>query len=177
MGAPRSTRAAGVPPVIIPPGSLPTAPRPSRATSSESHATSSWRAARRTRSWSSSEPRPSTRVKRRAPRTGGNMADEGRQKDAMDVLQAWVDDYNDRARPTIRLGSAGEAGGAQLRLKYSPAEGQIAILHLVAVNRDGRAAILVRRFEGPAAEAAVEAGLWASTQLGRRQSRFTSWAR
>src|SRR2546428_9675713 len=76
------------------------------------------------------------------------MADEGRQKDAMDVLQAWVDDYNGRARPTIRLGSAGEARGAQLRLKYSPAEGQIAILHLVAVNRDGRAAILVRRVSG-----------------------------
>jgi len=73
------------------------------------------------------------------------MADEGRQKDAMDVLQAWVDQYNGRAGPTIRLGSAGEAGGAQLRLKYSPAEGQ-----------------------GPAAEAAVEAGMWASTQLGRR---------
>src|SRR5438094_115812 len=104
------------------------------------------------------------------------MADEGRQKDAMDVLQAWVDDYNGRAQPTIRLGSAGEAGGAQLRLKYSPAEGQVAILHMVAVNRDGRAAILVRRFEGPAAEAAVEAGLGASTQLGRRESRFTSWA-
>src|SRR5438046_6079219 len=64
------------------------------------------------------------------------MADEGRQKDAMDVLQAWVDDYNGRAQPTIRLGSAGEAGGAQLRLKYSPAEGQVAILHMVAVNRD-----------------------------------------
>jgi hypothetical protein len=96
------------------------------------------------------------------------MADEGRQKDAMDVLQAWVDQYNGRAGPTIRLGSAGEAGGAQLRLKYTPAEGQVSILHLVAVNRDGRAAILVRRFEGPAAEAAVEAGMWASTQLGRR---------
>src|SRR5256885_7567023 len=88
------------------------------------------------------------------------MPDAERQKDAMDVLQAWVDDYNGRARPTIRLGSAGEAGGAQLRLKYSPAEGHIAILHLVAVNRDGRAAILVRRFEGPAAEAAGEAGGW-----------------
>ena len=96
------------------------------------------------------------------------MPDAERQKDVMDVLQAWVDEYNSRARPTVRLGSAGEAGGAQLRLKYSPAEGQIAILHLVAVNRDGRAAILVRRFEGAAAEAAVEAGLWASTQLGRR---------
>jgi len=96
------------------------------------------------------------------------MPDAERQKDAMDVLQAWVDEYNSRARPTVRLGSAGEAGGAQLRLKYSPAEGQVSILHLVAVSRDGRAAILVRRFEGPAAEAAVEAGLWASTQLGRR---------
>jgi hypothetical protein len=90
------------------------------------------------------------------------------QKDAMDVLQAWVDEYNGRARPAIRLGSAGEAGGAQLRLKYSPADGQISIFHLVAVSRDGRPAILVQRFEGPAAETAVEAGLWASTQLGRR---------
>jgi hypothetical protein len=90
------------------------------------------------------------------------------QKDAMDVLQAWVDEYNTRARPAIRLGSAGEAGGAQLRLKYSPADGQISIFHLVAVSHNGRPAILVQRFEGPAAETAVEAGLWASTQLGRR---------
>jgi hypothetical protein len=90
------------------------------------------------------------------------------QKDAMDVLQAWVDEYNTRARPAIRLASAGEAGGAQLRLKYSPADGQISIFHLVAVSRNGRPAILVQRFEGPAAATAVEAGLWASTQLGRR---------
>src|SRR2546425_11754904 len=101
------------------------------------------------------------------------MADEGRQKDAMDVLQAWVDDYNDRARPTIRLGSAGEAGGAQLRLKYSPAEGQVSILHMVAVNRDGRAAILVRRFEGPAAEAAGEAGVGGSPPPRRRAVRVS----
>src|SRR5207302_4559473 len=168
-GARRSTRAAGAPPVTTPPGSPPTAPRPSPATSWGSRVTSSWRAAKGTRSWSSCGRRRSTRVRRRAPSDkGGSMADEGRQKDAMDVLQAWVDQYNGRAGPTIRLGSAGEAGGAQLRLKYSPAEGQVSILHLVAVNRDGRAAILVRRFEGPAAEAAVEAGMWASTQLGRR---------
>ena len=96
------------------------------------------------------------------------MAEQGRQKDAMDVLQAWVDEYNGRARPAIRLGSAGEAGGAQLRLKYSPADGIVSILHLVAVSRNGRAAILVQRFEGPTADTAVEAGLWASTQLGRR---------
>jgi len=86
----------------------------------------------------------------------------------MDVLQAWVDDYNARARPAIRLGSAGEAGGAQLRLRYAPAEGQVSIFHLVAVSRSGRPVILVRRFDGPTAETAVEAGLWASTQLGRR---------
>ena len=39
------------------------------------------------------------------------MAELGRQKDAMDVLQAWVNDYNAGAGPAIRLGSAGEAGG------------------------------------------------------------------
>ena len=96
------------------------------------------------------------------------MADEGRQKNAMDVLQAWIDDYNARAGPEIRLGSAGEAGGAQLRLRYSPAEGQVSIFHMVAVSRNGRAAILVQRFDGPTAETAVQAGLWASSQLGRR---------
>src|SRR5690349_12914861 len=96
------------------------------------------------------------------------MADEGRQKNAMDVLQDWVDDYNTRAAPGVRLGSAGEAGGAQLRLRYSPAEGQVSIFHMVAVSRDGRAAILVQRFDGPTAETAVQAGLWASSQLGRR---------
>src|SRR2546429_9981093 len=88
------------------------------------------------------------------------MADEGRQKDAMDVLQAWVDDYNGRAQPTIRLGSAGGAGGAQLRLKYSPAGGQIAILHLVAGNRGGRAAILGRRVSGAPAPAPGAGGGW-----------------
>ena len=96
------------------------------------------------------------------------MSEETPQKNAMDVLQAWVDDYNACARPEIRLGSAGEAGGAQLRLRYSPAEGQVSILHLVAVERAGRAAILVRRFDGPTSETAVEAGLWASRELGRR---------
>ncbi|PYO67078.1 MAG: hypothetical protein DMD69_11285 [Gemmatimonadetes bacterium] len=96
------------------------------------------------------------------------MAEQGRQKDAMDVLQAWVNDYNARARPEIPLGSAGEAGGAQLRLKYTPVEGEVSILHMVAVSRNGRAGILVQRFEGPTAEAAVQAGMWASTQLGRR---------
>lgn len=96
------------------------------------------------------------------------MTEPAPQKNAMDVLQAWVDDYNTCARPHIRLGSAGEAGGAQLRLRYSPAEGQVSILHLVAVERAGRAAILVRRFDGPTSETAVEAGLWASRELGRR---------
>jgi hypothetical protein len=96
------------------------------------------------------------------------MSEQTPQKNAMDVLQAWVDDYNARARPAIRLGSAGEAGGAQLRLRYSAAEGQVSILHLVAVERAGRPAILVRRFDGPTSETAVEAGLWASRELGRR---------
>ena len=96
------------------------------------------------------------------------MTELAPQKDAMDVLQAWVDDYNRRAEPGIRLGSAGEAGGAQLRLRYSLADGQISILHLVAVERAGRAAILVRRFDGPTTETALEAGLWASRELGRR---------
>lgn len=93
---------------------------------------------------------------------------EGPQKDVMDVLQAWLDEYNRRARPGIPLGSKGEAGGAQLRLKYSPTTDTVAILHLVAVARDGRPAIVVRSFEGPTADAAVAAGLWASSQLGRR---------
>ncbi len=97
-----------------------------------------------------------------------NQAEQRWQKDAMDVLQAWLDDYNTCARPAIPLASGGEAGGAQLRLKYSPAAGAVSILHMVAVSRDGRAGILVRRFEGPGAETAVEAGMWASSQLGRR---------
>ena len=90
------------------------------------------------------------------------------QKDAMDVLQAWVDQYNARTGAEIALDSGGEAGGAQLRLKYRPADGVISILHHVAVSQGGRPAILVNRFEGPTAETSVEAGLWASTQLGRR---------
>ena len=99
------------------------------------------------------------------------MLDSALQKDAMDVLQAWVDQYNLRAGGRIELESGGESGGAQLRLKYAPTEGTISILHLVAVNRDGRPAILVKRFEGPMAETSVQAGLWASEQLGRRPAR------
>jgi len=94
--------------------------------------------------------------------------EEGPQKDAMDVLQAWLDEYNRRVQPGIPLGSKGEAGGAQLRLQYRPAQDQVAMLHMVAVLRDGRPAIVVKRFEGPTPETAVAAGLWASTQLGRR---------
>ncbi len=89
-------------------------------------------------------------------------------RDAMDVLDAWLGEYNGRFTPTVPLGSKGEAGGAQLRLKYHPTPDTIAILHLVAVMRDGRPAIAVKAFAGPVAEASVEAGLWASMQLGRR---------
>jgi len=92
----------------------------------------------------------------------------GAQKDGMDVLQAWLDRYNERARPPIPLDSGGEAGGAQLRLKYAPDEDTVSILHLVAASRGGRPVILVSRFEGPTAETSVQAGLWASAQLGRR---------
>jgi hypothetical protein len=96
------------------------------------------------------------------------MTEPEPQKDAMDLLDAWVAQYNARARPAIPLRSKGEAGGAQLRLTYSPGEGRTSIFHMVAVSRDGRAAILVKQFEGPTAETSVEAGLWASAQLGRR---------
>src|SRR2546430_8028285 len=82
------------------------------------------------------------------------MAESG-LKDAMDVLQAWVDQYNARVGSKIALASGGEAGGAQLRLKYRPTEETISILHLVAVTREGRPAILVNRFEGPTAETSV----------------------
>jgi hypothetical protein len=89
--------------------------------------------------------------------------------DAMDILQQWADDYNARARPATPLRSGGEAGGAQLRLRYRQEDGQESILHMVAVNLDGRAVIIVKRFEGPMPETAVQAGLWASEKLGRRQ--------
>ena len=71
------------------------------------------------------------------------MSEPSLQKDAMDVLQAWVDQYNLRAGGSIELASGGEAGGAQLRLKYVPSEGIISILHLVAVHQGGRPAIVV----------------------------------
>lgn len=88
----------------------------------------------------------------------------------MDVLQQWADDYNAHARPAVPMRSAGEAGGAQLRLRYRREDGQESILHMVAVSRDGRPAIRVKRFDGPLPDTAVKAGLWASEQLGRRQS-------
>src|SRR3989442_13300536 len=99
------------------------------------------------------------------------MAQQAPQKDAMDVLQAWVDDYNARAQPAIPLGSAGEAGGGQLRLRYSPAAGEGVIFHMVAVSRKGRPAVLVGRVDGATPEPAVAAGLVARTQLRRRCSR------
>src|SRR5258708_25404283 len=86
------------------------------------------------------------------------MGETSLQKDAMDVLQAWVDQYNARSGGTVALASGGEAGGAQLRLKYSPSEDTISILHLLAVTREGPPAILVSPFEGPTAETAVHAG-------------------
>src|SRR2546422_11037898 len=95
------------------------------------------------------------------------MSEQLPQKDAMDVLQTWVDDYNARARPAIRLASAGEAGGAQLRLKDSPAGGQGSIFPLGAVRRDGRPALPGGRVDGTAAEHAVQARPWASEELGR----------
>src|SRR2546428_3433283 len=73
----------------------------------------------------------------------------------MDVLESWLDRYNERARPAIPLDSGGEAGGAQLRLKYAPDEDTVSILHLVAASRGGRPVILVSRFEGPTAETSV----------------------
>src|SRR2546428_186539 len=109
--------------------------------------------------------------------------EQQRQKDAMDVLQAWVDDYNARAGPGIRVGSAGEAGGAQLRLRYSPSEGQVSIFHMVAVSRNGRAAILVQRFDGPTAETAAQAwvagtqGLVSFTPTCCPRTRVSIWAR
>src|SRR3989442_54490 len=88
------------------------------------------------------------------------------QKDAMDVLQAWVDQYNARARASIALDSGGEAGGAQLRLKYRPADGVISILHLVPVSSGGRPALLRNRFAGPTPETSGQAGLWAGAPPG-----------
>src|SRR6266566_3805960 len=65
------------------------------------------------------------------------MSEQLPQKDAMDVLQAFVNDYNARARPAIPLGSAGEAGGAQLRLRYSPAKAVNRAGQVVGTSRDG----------------------------------------
>jgi hypothetical protein len=91
------------------------------------------------------------------------------QRDAMDVLQAWVEDFNAVARPALPLSSGGEAGGAQLRLRLDHADGKVSILHLVAVEEDGRPTIRVRRFDGILPDTVVQAGLWASGELGRRQ--------
>lgn len=90
------------------------------------------------------------------------------QRDAMDVLQAWVDDFNVAARPALALSTGGEAGGAQLRLRLDHADGKVSILHLVAVEEAGRPAIRVRRFDGALPDTVVQAGLWASGELGRR---------
>lgn len=90
------------------------------------------------------------------------------QKDVMDVVQEWADDYNAHANPSSLLKTGGEAGGAQLRLRYSRGENEVSILHFVAVARDGLPVMLVKRFDGIMPDAAVEAGLWASQQLGRR---------
>src|SRR5256885_7351124 len=73
----------------------------------------------------------------------------GMQKDAMDVLQAWVDQYNARAGASIALDSGGEAGGGQLRLKYPPTDGRLSVLPLLPVSSDGRPPLLLHRVEGP----------------------------
>src|SRR2546427_13101046 len=99
------------------------------------------------------------------------MAELGRQKDAMDVLQAWVNDYNAGAGPAIRLGSAGEAGGGRPRLKYTPPGGEGSILHMVAGSRGGRPALLGRPVDGAAAETAGRAGRGARARRRRRAGR------
>lgn len=96
------------------------------------------------------------------------MGESDPQKNAMDLLDAWVAQFNARARPALPLRAKGEAGGAQLRLQYTVTPDTVSIFHMVAVSRDGHAAIVVRQFEGPTAQTSVEAGLWASAQLGRR---------
>jgi len=67
-----------------------------------------------------------------------------------------------------RARSPSRSNGCCEPLRYSPAEGQVSIFHMVAIDRNGRPAILVQRFDGPTADTAVQAGLWASKQLGRR---------
>src|SRR5207247_10497616 len=111
------------------------------------------------------DPRPMATASRTRPVRRIAMSELGPQKDGMDVLEAWLDRYNERVRAAIPLDSGGEAGGAQLRLKYAPAEGMISILHLVAASRGGRPVSLVNRLEGPTAETSVQAELG-----GRRTS-------
>src|SRR2546428_7321906 len=173
MGGRPSTRAVGAHPATILPGSTTTAPRPWTATSSVNRATSSSKAGRGTCWCISSVPSPAPRhrngssrpTRRRrsegrahaTPQTAGNSADKGRgrcmadkgpQKDAMDVLQAWVDDFNVRARPAIRLGSKGEAGGGRLRPQYRPAPGTGSVFHIGASKLKGRPRPLGPRVEG-----------------------------
>src|SRR5437016_9183620 len=95
------------------------------------------------------------------------MTEQVPQKDAMDVLQAWVDDYNARARPAIPLGSAGEAGGAPPRFRCSPAAGPGSVFLLVARSRHCRPPPLVQRFPGPTAQTALQGGPWAGQQPAR----------
>src|SRR2546428_3944389 len=78
----------------------------------------------------------------------------GPQKDAMDVLQAWLDEYNRRVQPGIPLGSKGEAGGGPPRPPYRPGPGPNAMLHHVAGARGGRTAVVGESLGGPAPGAA-----------------------
>src|SRR5947207_172247 len=68
----------------------------------------------------------------------------------------------------VLFGAADFDPAALTAAEESPAAGQVSIFHLVPISRDGRPAILVQRFDGPTADTAVQAGLWASKQLGRR---------
>src|SRR3989442_6524987 len=72
----------------------------------------------------------------------------GMQKDAMDVLQAWVDQYNARAGASIALDSGGEAGGGQRRLKHQATGGVNSIPHVVGLCRDGLASTFLGPIDG-----------------------------
>jgi len=94
------------------------------------------------------------------------MAESG-LKDAMDVLQAWVDQYNARAGSKIVLASGGEAG--VLSSGSSTRRGRDDLDSASRGSDQGQPACHPREpLRGSTAETSVQAGLWASGQLGRR---------
>jgi len=92
----------------------------------------------------------------------------GPTKDGMDVLQAWLDRYNERAGRQSRSIPVERRGARNCDSSTRRTKDTVSILHLGRGEPWRPTGDPRQSLRGPTAETSVQAGLWASAQLGRR---------